>query len=47
MIYCINRENYHRFDVMEVNKLPPRSYFIPFEDRAQADCVKLLHKRYA
>jgi len=46
MIYCINRENYHRFDVMEVNKLPPRSYFIPFEDRAQADCVKLLHKRY-
>ena len=46
MIYCINRENYHRFDVMEVNKLPSRSYFIPFEDRFQADCAKPLHKRY-
>ena len=47
MIYQINRDNYHRFDVMEVNKLPPRSYFIPFEDRASADCAKLLNKRYA
>ena len=46
MIYCINRENYHRFDVMEVNKLPPRSYFIPFEDRVQADAATLLNKRY-
>ena len=46
MIYCINRENYHRFDVMEVNKLPARSYFIPFEDRFQADHAKPLTKRY-
>ena len=47
MIYRINRDNYHRFDVMEINKLPPRSYFIPFETRQQADEVKLLNKRYA
>lgn len=47
MIYRINRDNYHRFDVMEVNKLPPRSYFIPFENREQADGAKLLNKRYA
>ena len=47
MIYQINCDNYHRFDVMEVNKLPPRSYFIPFENRGQADAVKLLNKRYA
>ena len=47
MRYHINRDNYHRFDIMEVNKLPPRSYFIPFENRKQADSVKLRNKRYA
>ena len=46
MLYQINRENYHRFDVLEVNKLPERSYLIPFENREQADAVKLTEKRY-
>lgn len=46
MRYQINRENYHRFDVMEVNKLPARSYLIPFADRESAD-VPALEKRYA
>ena len=47
MKYQIDRENYHRFDVLSVGKLPPRSYFIPFENRAQADAVTLKEKRYA
>lgn len=42
----INKENYYRFDTMEVHKLPPRSYFIPFENRMQADGVTLKEKRY-
>ncbi len=47
MLYRINRDNYHRFDVMEINKLAPRSYFIPFENREQADDVSAVEKRYA
>ena len=45
--YQINKENYHRFDIMEVNKLSPRSYFIPFENKEQADAPALKEKRYA
>ena len=47
MLYQIDREHYHRFDVLEVNKLAPRSYLIPFENREQADAVTLTEKRYA
>ena len=47
MLYRIDRDHYHRFDVMEVNKLSGRSYLIPFENRNQADAVGLLEKRYA
>ena len=47
MLYSIDRENYHRFDVMEVNKLPVRSYLIPFEDPEGAMSAGLLEKRYA
>ncbi|MGN0999164.1 MAG: glycoside hydrolase family 2 TIM barrel-domain containing protein [Faecousia sp.] len=47
MKYRINRENYHRFDIISQNKLPPRSYFIPFESKAQADSVTPKQKRYA
>ncbi len=46
MQYQINRDNYHRFDVMEVNKLAPRAFFIPFASRAQADAAALTEKRY-
>lgn len=46
MRYQINQENYHRFETIEINKLPPRSYFIPFSTRDQADSVTLLDKRY-
>ena len=46
MRYSIDRENYHRFDVMERGKLPPRSYFIPFSDREKADAAHTLTRRY-
>ena len=46
MKYTINNENYHAFDVYEVNKLPGRSYFIPYPDRASASAVGPTEKRY-
>lgn len=46
MRYEINKTNYHTFETIEVNKLAPRSYFIPYPDRAGADAVTLKEKRY-
>lgn len=46
MLYQINKENYHRFDIIELNRLPGRSYFIPYPSRAAADAVKPKEKRY-
>ena len=46
MKYQINTSNYHTFDIFEVNKLPARSYFIPYPDRAGADAVSPKEKRY-
>ena len=46
MKYQINQENYHRFDIMEIGKMAPRSYFIPYESKARADQVSLKEKRY-
>ena len=47
MKYILDRGNYHQFEIMEVNKLPARSYFIPFETRQQADSVNIRSKRYS
>jgi hypothetical protein len=47
MRYQLNQNNYHTFEIYEIDKLAPRSYFIPYPDRAQADAVKPLTKRYA
>ncbi len=47
MKYQINQNNFHTFEIFEINKLAPRSYFIPYCDRAQADAVSPLEKRYA
>lgn len=47
MQYTINRDHYHRFDILALNKLPPRSYFIPFRTRTQADAANPKEKRYA
>lgn len=46
MRYRLNMENYHDFRVYEVNKLAPRSYFIPYPDREQADTVSGKERRY-
>lgn len=46
MQYTLNTSNYHTFPVFEVNKLPPRSYFIPYPARPEADAVSLTEKRY-
>ena len=46
MLYRINTENYHRFEVLEIGKLPPRSYLIPYPSREEADRVGVLEKRY-
>lgn len=47
MQYIINRDNYHTFETLAVNRLAPRSYFIPYPDREQAEQVSLRQKRYA
>ncbi len=47
MKYQINQDNYHTFEVYEVNKLPARSYFIPYPDRVKADAATPKEKRYA
>lgn len=47
MRYQLNTDHYHRFDVLQINKLPARSYFIPFSCRQLADRVSISQKRYA
>lgn len=46
MRYRVNKTNYHDFDTIEINKLAPRSYFIPYPDRKSADAVSGAEKRY-
>ena len=46
MKYQINNSCYSDPGILEYNKLPPRSYFIPYPDRAGADAVQPLEKRY-
>ncbi|MCC6095727.1 MAG: hypothetical protein LIV24_12005, partial [Eubacterium sp.] len=47
MKYHLNKTNYHDFSVFEKHKLPGRSYFIPYPDRATADAVMAKKKRYS
>ena len=46
MKYRLNTTNYRTFSVFRDRKLPARSYFIPYPDRASADAVGPLEKRY-
>ena len=46
MQYQLNTDNYCSFQVFEVNKLPGRTYFIPYPDRERADAVSMKEKRY-
>ena len=46
MQYRINKQNYHTFETFEINKLAPRSYFIPFSTKEKADAATIATKRY-
>ncbi len=46
MRYHLDNSHYADFDVMELNRLPARSYFIPYPDRRAAEAVGPLEKRY-
>lgn len=46
MQYTLNATNHHTFSIFEVNRLPARSYFIPYPDRKSADAAAPLEKRY-
>ncbi len=47
MKYTINKNNYRDFDVFAKNRLPRRSYFIPYPDQASAKAVEPAKKRYS
>ena len=47
MKYRIDQNNYHTFSTYEINKMPARSYFIPYPDRTSADAVTPKEKRYS
>ena len=46
MQYKLQSQHYSDFNTIDVNRLPGRSYFIPYPDRASAESVPLLEKRY-
>lgn len=47
MKYRINKTNYSDFNTYRINELAPRSYFIPYPDRASADAASGKNKRYS
>ncbi len=46
MKYVFNTENYHRFDMIQDNVLPSRSYFIPYGSRERMEGIATPEKRY-
>ncbi len=46
MIYSIKKSNFNKFGVFEINKLPARSYFIPFSSKQKAESFSITQKRY-
>ena len=46
MKYVFNTENYHNFDMIRDNVLPPRSYFIPFGSKEKMEGIVTAEKRY-
>ena len=46
MQYTLNHANYCTFETYGVNRLPGRSYFIPYPTRAEAEAVSPKEKRY-
>lgn len=46
MKYNLNTNHYADFNIYEINKLPARSWFIPFSTREKADSFDNAQKRY-
>ena len=46
MKYVINRENYKKFPLFEVNKCEGRAYFIPYSNRETLAATSCLEERY-
>ncbi len=46
MKYRINKTHYCKFETYRINEQTPRSYFIPYPDRASADAAEGKNKRY-
>lgn len=46
MKYLINTTNFRSFDVAEINKLPPRAYFIPYSSKETLMAQSVLTERY-
>lgn len=46
MIYNICTDHYSNFQVFEANKLKPRAYFIPFDEKSRAEKADLCGERY-
>ena len=46
MKYCLRNKNYCTFETFEKNKLPPRSYFIPFSEKEKALAAEVTTARY-
>ena len=47
MKYSINKENYRSFAELALNRLPQRSWFVPFASREEAEGCSPLNKRYS
>lgn len=47
MKYLINKTNYCDFNTIEINKMPARSYFIPYPDKESTEGIYLKEKRYS
>ena len=47
MKYQIKRLEANNFDVFEIGRLPARSYFIPYTDRAELQRQSVLSERYS
>ncbi len=46
MKYIINRENFRKFEIAEINKLSPRAYFIPYSSVEALSSQDALTERY-
>ena len=47
MKYQIKKLEANNFDVFEIGKLKPRSYFIPYSDRGLLERQSVLSERYS